>query len=179
MKKTSLILAFLAIIFGLIIFTFSLISYSNQEFSEAERLSEKKLYFGEKVLPDHIFYPFLMIVDKSLISMSSGESRVYLRIRMAQDRMISAKKLLNKGEEQLALSTLTKSQKYLILASQDLFLQEDYSDQAAKVLLNSLNENTNNLIKIEADFKTIPTNPIADLIVESKSLLETIENKIR
>jgi len=179
MEKKRFIIPILSILFGILIFTLSLISYSNKQYVESERLSSKKLYFGEKLLPNHIFYPFLMVVDKALISISTGESRVFLRIRMAQDRMISAKKLLEKDEEYLALSTLTKSQKYLILASNELFSQEDFSDETANALYVSLKDNTENLIKIEKMFKKLPTSPIADLIVESQTLLVIIENKIR
>lgn len=179
MKKRKFIFAFLAILFGLFLFTSSLVTQSQKEAVSAEKVSTKKFYFGEKILPDHIFYPLVMIVDKGLLSISSGDSKVFLQIRLAQDRMLTAKKLLEKGEETLALSTLTKSQKYLLLAMQDLFSKEEYSRETGKALLMALRENTQNLAQMEHQFKTVPTGPIGDLVSESTALIQIVESKVQ
>lgn len=175
MRKKKFFLAILAIFFGIILFTSSLITASQKNTLNSGELSKKKFYFGEKILSDHIFYPVLMIVDKSLLSISTGESRIFLRIRLAQDRMIGAHKLLEKGEEVLALSTLTKSQKYLILASHEFLELRDYSKEVETALLLALEQNTQNLSRIEQEFDVIPTDPIRDLIMESEALLEILQ----
>lgn len=179
MKKKKVFLAFLAVLFGVFIFTSSLVTYSQQGTTSPENVSSKKFYIDGKVLPDHVLYPSLMVVDKGLQLITSGDSKVYLQIRLAQDRMLSAKKLLDKDQEVLALSTLTKSQKYLILASEELFSKEDYSKETAKDLLLAFEENTQNLSEIEKNFENIPTNPIGDLVSESNMLIEIIKLKIR
>ena len=178
MKKRNIFIATLAILFGIFIFVSSLFSYSKSYDSNEQRVSSKSLYFGKRILPDHIFYPLLMIVDKSLLIVSTGESEVFLRIRLAQDRMITANNLLKKGDEVRALSTLTKSQKYLILATHDYLTHDNYSDEAGYALLYSLNSNTENLQKIATEFETVPTGPIYDLVAESQSLVESLSNKI-
>lgn len=179
MKKSKFFLALLAILFGFFIFTSSLVTQSQKETVSAKKVSTKKFYLGEKILPDHILYPLVMVVDRSLLAVSSGDSKVFLQIRLAQDRMITAKKLLEKEEEILALSTLTKSQKYLILAIHDVFSKDGYSKDTARALLMALKDNTQNLAQIESQFKTIPTGPVGDLISESTMLISIIEGKVK
>lgn len=178
MQKRKIFLAILATLFGIFIFISSLFSYSQRTDFSNEKVSSKKLYFSKRILPDHIFYPLLMIADKSLLSISSEESKIFLRIRLAQDRMISSKSLLEKGEESLALTTLTKSQKYLILAAHSYLADDNFSSEAGYALLNALNENTTNLLKVESEFTDITTEPIGDLVAESKTLIESVSNKI-
>ena len=145
----------------------------------AKKISAKKFYFGERILPDHVLYPAVMLVDRGLLVVASGESEIFLRIRLAQDRMIRAQKLLEKGEESLALSTLTKSQKYLILAVQEFMSDTEYSHEVGLALYTALQENTQNLIDAENNFKVVPTDPIGDLVTESQTLLVSVNNKIR
>jgi hypothetical protein len=179
MQKRNIFLAIAAIIFGVLIFTFSLFIATQQSNSRDYRLSSAKFYLNSKILPDHLFYPFLMLVDRGLIALTSGESEVFLRIRLAQDRMIAAQKLLEKGEESLALSTLTKSQKYLILAAQEFMLLENPSTELKSGLIEAFKENTLNLENSQKMFKTIPTGPLGDLVVESQTLIVVLENHIQ
>jgi hypothetical protein len=179
MKKRKIFLAGVAIIFGVFIFISSLFSYSQEGDADINRASSRKLYFDGRILPDHILYPVLMITDKSLLTISSGEAEIFLRIRLAQDRMITSQRLLEKGEEAMSLSTLTKSQKYLILAAHNYLSNDNYSNEAGYALLDALNKNTINLLKIQSQFNNLPTGPIGDLVLESKSLIEAISNKIQ
>lgn len=179
MQKRKILLPILAILFGMFIFISSLFSYSQKNSFIDEKVSSKKLYFSKRILPDHLFYPLLMIVDRGLLIISSDEAKIFLRIRLAQDRMISSQNLLKKGEEPLALSTLTKSQKYLILAANSYLSNNNFSSEAGHAILYALNENTINLLKIESVFKNIPTGPIHDLVEESKTLIVSVSNKIQ
>lgn len=178
MKYKQLVIAILAIATGLLIFIASLVTTSQKGELHADKVSIKRFYIGEKVLPDHVLYPVLMLIDRGLLSLSGGEARVFLRIRLAQDRMISAQKLLEKQAEPLALSTLTKSQKYVILAAQEFIDSQDYSDEVGIAVYTALQENTLNLAKIQRSFKTIPTDPIGGLIFESEALLTAVGNKL-
>lgn len=178
MKPKAFFLALLALFFGVLIFIFSLVATSQKEELKVDKVSKKQFYFGEKVLPDHVLYPILMVIDRGLLAITTGESRIFLRIRLAQDRMVSAQKLLEKDEELLALSTLTKSQKYLILAAQEFLDSQDYPPEVGTALYFALQENTQNLSRIETDFTKVPTGPIGDLVFESEALLTVIKNKI-
>lgn len=180
MQKRKYLFAILAILFGVFIFTFSLVASSQQrENTDLDKVSRKQLYFGSKILPDHILYPALMAIDKCLLLISSGESEVFLRIRLAQDRMISANSLLDKGEERLSFSTVTKSQKYLLLASQEFLSLEQHSKEVGNGLLIALEENTQNIKTIQKRFKKVDTAAISDLVIESEALMVIIKNKIQ
>ncbi len=179
MQKRKFLVAVLAVFFGVSIFISSLVVSSQQDLASADKVSRKQFYFGKKVLPDHILYPVLMVIDKSLLVMTSGESEIFLRIRLAQDRMISANSLLDKKEEGLSLSTLTKSQKYLILATQEFLSLPSPSDDVGTGLLLALEENTANIKKIQTRFQKIDTAPLSELIIESETLIVAVQNKIR
>ncbi len=180
MQKQKLIFAVLSVLVGVFIFTSSLVASSQkQDNADSDRVSRKQLYFGKKILPDHIFYPALMVVDKSLLFITSGESEVFLRIRLAQDRMISANSLLDKNEEGLAFSTLTKSQKYLLLASQEFLVLESHSKEVGIALLTALEENTQHMKIIQKRFKNVDTSTINDLVAESETLISIVKNKIQ
>ncbi len=180
MQKRKYIFAVLSVLFGVFIFTSSLVASSQkQDTADSDRISRKQLYFGKKILPDHILYPALMVIDKGLLFVTSGESEIFLRIRMAQDRMISANSLLDKNEEGLSFSTLTKSQKYLLLAGQEFLSLESHSDEVGIGLLKALEENTQNMKIIKKRFKNVDTSPINDLVTESETLISIVKNKIQ
>lgn len=179
MDKRKFFLAVFAVILGIIIFAASLFTYSDKAGSGVEKVSKKKFYLNGKILPDHIIYPGLMILDRTLIAISDDEAKMYLKIRLAQDRMISAQKLLQKGEEVLALTTLTKSQKYLILAIHEYISVDKYPTEIGVALYNALQDNTSNLSRSVKGFSIISTDPVKNLITESNTLLILLENKIR
>ena len=176
MKKINIIFTVLSVFFGLFVFTTSLIMASQNDAAQSGKISKKTFYTG-RFLPDHILYPVLMAFDKSLLEISSGESEVEMRIRLAQDRMISAKLLLDKGNEMLALSTITKSQKYLILASHKFLELEDPSESLHTNIVTALEKNTLNLKDCQSKFTVVDTTPISDLIIESDSLISIVKSR--
>lgn len=149
---------------------------SQVKLHNSPRLSERKFYVGERILPDHVFYPLLMIADKIILNVSTGNRRIYVKIRLADDRLNSALILLEKNQESLALSTMTKSQKYLITAAQDFLSSKNQSDSVRKDLLIALNENRAELEKRQQEFKNIDASPISDLLIESDALIGQIKD---
>lgn len=80
--------------------------------------SRKQFYWSEEILPDHVAYPVLRIVDRAKLEIAEPVDRVYLQLEYAQHRYDAAQSLIEKGNTTLALTTLTKSQKYLLQAGQ-------------------------------------------------------------
>lgn len=76
-------------------------------------LKSRKFYVKKEILPDHSLYPLLMVFDRLRLSMADRERRLYLLTAYANRRLFYATRLINKGEEALALTTFSKSQKYL------------------------------------------------------------------
>jgi len=178
MKKVKFVSSTLALLFGFLVFGVSLIMTSqvNLNLGNSSKVSERKFYVGEKILPDHVFYPLLMVADKIILKISFGDRKVYVKIRLAEDRLYSAKMLIEKGQEDLALSTLTKSQKYLITAVQDFLNNDSQSELVRKDLLLALKNNSRELKYCQNDFVFIETTPLGDLLVESKALISQLTN---
>lgn len=73
----------------------------------------RKFYVQKEILPDHSLYPLLMLVDRFRLEMADQERRIYLLLAYAKRRLFYATRLVEKEEIALALTTFSKSQKYL------------------------------------------------------------------
>lgn len=112
-KEIRLLLAGGALAIGLFIVGISLISTGRVISYEGTQATQKKLYFNQAVLPDHLFYPAVALADNALLMVVPANKQVELRLAYGQIRMDYAWGLWDKGEEELAIIALTKSQKYL------------------------------------------------------------------
>ena len=77
------------------------------------RLVSGKFYIAKEILPDHSLYPILMVVDRLRLELAGPERRVYLLSSYANRRLFYSKKLLEKNDQVLALTTLSKAIKYI------------------------------------------------------------------
>jgi len=173
MKKQNIIFASIALVFGLFVFLISLFIASQNNLHLASGVSEKTFYTGT-ILPDHIFYPVLMVFDRGLLLFATEEKEVAARIYLAQDRMERAQLLLLKDQEELALTTLTKSQKYLFLAVTTFNKLENPSSELHKELLTALLNNTQKMSDSKSKFKRVNAAPIEDLLKESEILISAL-----
>lgn len=111
-KKIRILLSSIALLFGGVVLSISLISTSQAKSYEGVLATSKKLYFNDKILPDHLLYPVVATADKILLSVSSESRKVELLFTYGQIRLDYAQGLLEKGDKKQALVALTKSQKY-------------------------------------------------------------------
>jgi hypothetical protein len=81
--------------------------------------TQKQLYLGDQMLPDHVAYPVLMALDRAKLEVSSPLERIYAQAEYANRRLEYSKALLEKDKTALALTTLTKAEKYLIHATEE------------------------------------------------------------
>lgn len=102
-----------ALFFSIFILFTSFNISSQAELVDAGNLKSRKFYVNKEILPDHSLYPLLMAVDRLRLSMADRERRIYLLMAYANRRLFYATRLLEKEELTLALTTFTKSQKYL------------------------------------------------------------------
>ncbi len=174
--KLKLWLPLFSLFLVFLIFSTSLIMASQD--NGRKRVSEKCFYFNRKILPNHIFYSVLMLGDKIILDTAHNQRKIEVRVRLSKDRLKSAKLLLEQGEEDLALSTFTKSEKYLILASQD-YLQAIENDEDVegirKQLFSALRSNYYQLQKSQKEFQRLDTTPIGDLLIELEVLINRLE----
>lgn len=118
MKKFRFIISLFGLFLGGSIVFVSLSSASASQAYDQSNMSRRKLYLGQEILPDNLFYPAIAIADKARMEMALPAERIYLQINYSHRRLGYAKELLIRGETDLAQSTITKSQKYLNDAAQ-------------------------------------------------------------
>lgn len=95
----------------------SLASASRAESKDTSPISTRRLYFNQEILPDHLLYPVAMVGDRArLVVATDVDERAQLQVLYAERRLDSAHKLIEKGESDLAITTLTKAQKYMLQA---------------------------------------------------------------
>lgn len=122
MRHARFILSSLGLFLGFTILAVSLSAGNSQVLSSSSEVStNKEFYLGQTILPDHVAYPVLMAVDRAKLEMASDSERVYTEIEYARRRFEYAQALLDKGDVPLALTTLTKAEKYLIQAAHTAF----------------------------------------------------------
>jgi len=65
------------------------------------------------ILPDHFLYPLKMIRDRIWLSLTTNVlKKAETLLKLADKRIWSAQMLLDKGKEELAVTTATKAEKY-------------------------------------------------------------------
>ncbi len=116
-KHLRLALSSAALVGGSLILAISLSQSSQPAFSSSGSFdaTQRRLYFDD-ILPDHVAYPVLMALDRVKLESASPIEEVHLQVEFGQRRLDYARALLEKGNQPLALATLTKSIKYLGLA---------------------------------------------------------------
>lgn len=120
-----LILSILALVFASLIMGVSLINVTrNVAQANSHDFSIKEVYFGEEILPDHVAYPALMMQDRINLESASPLEKIYLRTAYANRRLYYTKKLIDKEKFTLAHSTLTKANKYLLIAGEEAMGEE-------------------------------------------------------
>ena len=132
MKTIRIIISFTSLTAAVLILAISLL-VSSQEVV-AQTGEESSIYFSGNILPDHSLYPLLMVIDRVHLLKADDDELLELYVSYSFDRLYAAQSLLEKGKTNLAVSTITKSQKYLILAT--VYLEEHGSppDKKAYVL---------------------------------------------
>lgn len=107
-------------LFAGLILAVSLISSNRSLSGVTQRLSTMEFYWGSQVLPDHPFYVLLMARDRARLWLVESEEEPELRLRLAERRFQSARQLALQQKNELAISTLTKSQLYVLDAARQL-----------------------------------------------------------
>ncbi|PIY80020.1 MAG: hypothetical protein COY80_05080 [Candidatus Pacebacteria bacterium CG_4_10_14_0_8_um_filter_42_14] len=116
-SQVKLFAAAVSLLFGLGIISVSLFSASQPFATDLPSATRTSFYFGSRMLPDHVLYPIVMVFDRLYLLSLPKNERSSVEVQYAFDRMHSAEALLDgKNNPELALATLKKSQRYLLLA---------------------------------------------------------------
>ncbi|MGD9129612.1 MAG: DUF5667 domain-containing protein [Candidatus Woesebacteria bacterium] len=178
MKNLRFIASIGALLFGIAIVAASLSSASIVQGQE-ETVSQKKLYWSQTILPDHIFYPFVAAADRIKLEIASPSEKPYLQIEYANRRLAYSKELLEKGNQGLALTTLTKSQKYLIFAVQEAIDNDQAPALTKKYLKDALEQHMTEVKNMISKFSASERDVIEKLCAETQTLKEQLESEIK
>jgi hypothetical protein len=179
MKRLRFLLSSLALFVGLTIAGISFsAATSGEAYSENDHsASSKKLYLNQKLLPDHLFYPVVAATDRTRLELATPIDRIYLQVQYGQRRFLYTKELLEKGHRSLALSTLTKSQKYFIIAAQE-YLDQDLANSVGRFLVRAINYHLDQIGQIKSELNPQEVDVIEKLCQENRILKEKIEKEI-
>ncbi|HCC84442.1 MAG TPA: hypothetical protein DEP87_02065 [Candidatus Pacebacteria bacterium] len=125
MSKRIISLHLLGWILAGVILVISLMSAARLTVDQGHTASGRTWYWSRTILPDHVLYPLLMVVDRlALETTSDPKTRVYIQVNYSYRRTQSALTLIEKNQPELALTTLTKAQKYLNQAATEALVAE-------------------------------------------------------
>lgn len=162
---------------GVMILLISLAAANRFTTGSNATMTGNQIYFGRKILPDHLLYPALMVHDRFTFESATPDQQFLLRISYADDRYESARQLLEYGKNELAMTTLTKSQKYLILSGIQL-LQDDSIDlESREKLLQALDHSLYRLQEFQKEYQGTEPVVISGLIEETKVLQQQLNKK--
>lgn len=104
--------------------------------SETDYNIEYNFAYPGKILPDSFFWPLKALRDKIWLTITTDQlKKVELRVLFADKRLGGATKLIEENKNEIALSTLTKAEKYLEEAS----LTEEKLRSEGKAQSNEIN----------------------------------------
>ncbi len=171
--KNRLFISLSAFTLGLLVVAVSLASANQVTSYEGTQVSCRKFYFDKEILPDHVFYPFIAAADRALLELSPVPEQIKLRVKLGQKRYDYAQKLLDRGDSALALSTLTKSQKYFQSAA---VLAIDHPvDRATRTFLKQqIRANIENSQELAARLQPDQAELISNLNNQTQILLEQL-----
>jgi len=174
--KTRLLLSFLAFLIGLGVISASLLNTPSGIAAGQTSISSKQMYIGE-VLPDHVAYPVVAAMDRFYLETATPTERIHYEIKYSHRRLEYAKALLEKGEDKqdLALATVTKSQKYLIKASNEAE-QIDLSDSTRDLLKRALMFNIREVKELTLKFPDYDRSVLDELRQQEQMLLDKLQS---
>lgn len=138
-----------------------------------EPLSAQQWYISGPILPDHPMYLGLMAKDRVVLYLTSASEQPQRKLQYARQRYDSAVALLEKGEVALAISTLSKSQHYVLDAAQQAREQGWYS-QSPNLLAQQVDESLYKLTQLLEENPQLRTDHLQALIASCQTELALI-----
>lgn len=174
-ERTQRVSGLLLLGFGSLVLVTSLLDANKVSVGDTTYLLSRRMYVGRTILPDNVFYPAVMLADRIKLDRVSTEEKIILEIEYADRRFKYATALLDKKEPELAFSTLSKSQKYLFLAA-DQMLTDAAQFQPATIhtLREALDHSIFRLEEVKPHMENYASS-IDALIQQSRTYLKRLD----
>lgn len=162
-----------------VILIVSLLSAAKQGAERGLTASGLTWYWSKEILPDHLLYPSLMLVDRiALMNSKTPEGRVYMQVNYAFRRAQASVALVQKNKPELALTTMTKAQKYLNQAAAEA-LVNNLAATDKRVVIKAIEYHNTQLAQLLPSFTTYDQGVLNQLRDESLILEEKLINSIK
>jgi hypothetical protein len=171
-------LAFIALFFGLGVLTVSLVATSQVISSGGQLTGSRKFYLAAEILPDHVLYPLFMVFDKVKLENADPREEVLLAIVYSDRRLAHAQALMEKGDEKLAVATLSKSQKYLLSAVQKADAA-GFDNQEKKHLSELVINRSDKIKDLTLDYTDEHKTVLIQLAEETKTVAENLRQELK
>ncbi len=123
------------------------------------------------ILPDHPLYVLGMLSDRLDLWLASPEERFALKLEYADVRLATTKVLLERKRPELAISTLTKAEKYLVAAAEEIpILPASRQKDARGALANKVKLHQGILVAMKPSL-TGPQQATIDSLIEQILIL--------
>jgi len=153
----------------------SLFTSNRVEVGQLGRLPSTRIYVSDVILPDNALYLPVMARDRVRLFFTPDREQVFLKLEYAHTRYKAAQALAIKGQGPLAITTMTKSQKYLLQAVYQVRAdKEAYTPEERLQVKTAL---TLSIFRIEQLRSTIETDDsvLGALQAESAVVLEQFD----
>lgn len=179
MKIARITFAFTGLMVATAILGVSLASSAPTAYSAGDKIrtNDKQFYLDGDILPDHVLYPLIMVADKIKLESSSPTEQIYLSTTYANLRLDATIQLLHKDSTSLALTTLTKSQKYLLNASQ-MSLEGEASQKTLNHVLKTVQFHVGKHGQIKESFSESEKSIIDMLDMELEVYMGMLEERL-
>jgi len=105
------------VVFGLGVFVISLVTTLT---GSRATLGGQQLYFGREILPDHVFYPVMVVGERLELTLAQPADKILIRQQLARKRLSAAEQLFRLGKRELAWVTLGKAHQYLLQVNDEV-----------------------------------------------------------
>lgn len=164
------------ILTGAFIVGISLVTASRVQSKDTNRIATRRLYLGKEILPDNLLYPLLMASDRVHLELAPAEEKIQLQVVYAQRRIDAASQLTHRGEHELALSTFTKAQKYLLQAIHGVEAQPVH-ESTRQLVRDAITEYVDDLQRCRQEHIDFNAPELDALTQELRSAGERLETK--
>lgn len=137
-----------------------------------------KFYLGREILPDNILYPLLMVKDRLQHDQAEPIDQVTLKLEYAEKRYQTSQELVARDQFPLAISTLTKSQKYMISAGYQILSLEQINQDQLQSIRDALDHSIYRIDAFSANYPGQDLGALNQLREDSRVLLSKIDEHL-
>lgn len=177
MRYARLTLSLGALLFGIGVLGISFANANSILSANNVNESTRQFYVNQNILPDHVAYPVLMAVDKVRLELEPPTEQIYTQVEYGNRRLEYAQTLIERGNQAVALSTLTKAEKYILHAAQEA-LAQDAAPTVKHFLIRTLSYHQERMQQLKPSFVDSDRVQLDQLIHQQQIVKEQLQSSL-